>query len=220
MKFKVGDKVKHKDFGFGKIVYINEKLEELGENRYAVQFETFNKNLHDLGICGAPEVKMGHGWWCEEGDLELDAQQSRNLIPQIAKMLGVEIGEEFMLINPSDKNDTHECKFRSTENCLEYKGGIYNYDWKEDKIALISLIKGTLIVQKLPQTPKLTEAERVILEELFKKYTKIIRIETTELWVYNNSKDWKGLAALSHLFQFIGEYRKEYDIEELLRGEK
>ena len=33
MKFKVGDKIKNKEYGLGKIVYINEKLEELGEYR-------------------------------------------------------------------------------------------------------------------------------------------------------------------------------------------
>lgn len=39
MKFKVGDKVKHKDFGLGKIIYIDEEMTAMP---YAVQFKIFN----------------------------------------------------------------------------------------------------------------------------------------------------------------------------------
>ncbi|HHX68770.1 MAG TPA: hypothetical protein GX708_12050, partial [Gallicola sp.] len=94
MKFKVGDKVKHNKYGFGKIISF-----DVYYNRYAVEFETFNEDLHNLGIDGAPKVKDGHGWWCEECDLELVEEAPKNLIPQIAKMLGVEIGEEFKISN-------------------------------------------------------------------------------------------------------------------------
>jgi hypothetical protein len=51
MKFKVGDKVKHKNFGVGEIVYIDEGVTAMP---YTVQFKIFDE------------------MWCKECDLELD----------------------------------------------------------------------------------------------------------------------------------------------------
>lgn len=140
---------------------------------------------------------------------------NKNHMPEVAKILGVEIGEEFEVF---DWEHLNLGKFYLSEKGLFMNKERENQNMDNPNI-LNSILTEEYTINRLPKPPKLTEAERVILEELFKKYTKIIRIETTELWVYNHSKDWKELAALSHLFQFIGEYRKEYDIEELLKGE-
>ena len=224
MKFKIGDKVKHKEFGFGKIVYINEELEELGENRYAVRFETFNKNLHDLGIWGAPEVKMGHGMWCKECDLELVEEGPQNLIPQIAKMLGVEIGEEFYL-RKNFENDTNMRIYKFVEDGLKLDTG---YGWKHS-VLLNDLLVGKYTIQKLPKKPILTEDEKVILRNL-SKYKWIARDNSGALYIYASKpkKDgdrWAGFGIdnfylFKHLFQFIKwEDEEAYNIEELLKGE-
>ena len=223
MKFKVGDKVKHKEYGFGKIVNINEQ-EEM-EYPYAVQFEIFNEGLHGLGMFGAPKVKNGHGWWCKEGDLELGKQQSHNLIPQIAKMLGVEIGEEFGIGGGI------------------YKFNEYDFVWvnsgKEDlaRNVFYSLLKNEYTIQKLPQKPKLTEAEKIILENLPKQCKYIARDYYGALYIYENkpikkSDNWIRVSSdysfnnfnmfrldmFHHLFQFIKwEDEEAYNIEELLK---
>lgn len=66
MKFKIGDNVKHKEYGIGKVVFIDFTC-----ITYAVKFENFNERLHDLGLFGAPKIKKGHGLWCIEDELEL-----------------------------------------------------------------------------------------------------------------------------------------------------
>ena len=224
MKFKVGDKVKHKEFGIGKIVYINETLEELRENRYAIRFETFNKNLHDLGIWGAPEVKMGHGMWCKECDLELVEEGPPNLIPQIAKMLGVEIGEEFKISNKPDV-------YKFTKDRLIRINSYGTYDACNTFFELINRQEEII---KLPQKPKLTEDEKTILRNLPKKYKWIAREYDGELYVYENKpvkmryewnrgvagSSYNNLSLFQHLFQFIKwEDEEPYNIEELLKGE-
>jgi hypothetical protein len=216
MKFKVGDKIKHKEFGIGEIVHINEEI----ICPYAVQFETFNKNLHDLGKFGAPKVKNGHGFWCEECDLELDKQQPQNLIPQIAKMLGVEIGEEFKISNRRDV-------YKFTEDGLI---GMNSFRTYIDFIAFFKLIIGKEKIIKLPQKPILTEDEKTILRNLPRKYKWIARDSSGALFVYGNKPEkgsnvWTGdclgyFNSFKHLFQFIKwEDKEPYNIEELLKGE-
>lgn len=76
---------------------------------------------------------------------------------------------------------------------------------------------------------KLSDAERVILENLDKKYEWIARDEDDDLFVYKNKPykgptDWRELedeqelSAFNHLFQFIKwEDEAPYNIEELLK---
>ena len=215
MKFKVGDKVKHKEFGVGEIVHIDE---EIGLT-YAVMFEIFNEILHDLGIYGAPKVKKGHGMWCKESDLELDNQQSHNLIPQVAKMLGVEIGERFSLK-----------EYPENYYILDVEIGLCEImgDGKHSRNFILGeIIVGKYTVQKLPQKPKLIEAERVILKNIPKKYKYIARDNSGLLYIYENKpkKDgnvWSNynyncFDLFQHLFQFIKwEDEEPYKIQELL----
>jgi hypothetical protein len=207
MKFKVGDKVKHKDFGLGKIIYIDEEMTAMP---YAVQFKIFNNEM-----------------WCEEGNLELYTQQSKNLIPEIAKMLGVEIGEEFML-----DQEENQYTYRFVENGVEY----YKDDeWRVDKLAFHSIVSGILKVKKLPPKPKpiLTEDEKAVLRNLPKQYKWIARDKHEDnLCVFLDKprkrqglglRQWVALNPsrfdlFSHLFQFIKwEDATPYNIEELLK---
>ena len=221
MKFKVGDKVKHKEYGFGKIIYIDEEARVMP---YAVQFETFNEDLYDLGEFGAPKVKNGHGRWCEESDLELDKQQSHNLIPQIAKMLGVEIGEEFYIKGWS----SFKHKFENGTLMSRTNGNLYE---EAEYETWVYLIKGNYQdIVKLPKASLLTEDEKAILRNIPKQYKWIVRDNSGALYIYvdrpkkysdgrtNYSLDCSNL--FKHLFQFIKwEDEEPYSIEELLKGE-
>lgn len=59
MKYKVGDRVKDKEFGEGIVKGIE-------DNVYAVEFD---KNIHQHSCF--KKCKGGHGYWCTEGELEL-----------------------------------------------------------------------------------------------------------------------------------------------------
>ena len=81
---------------------------------------------------------------------------------------------------------------------------------------LNDLIEGKVDFEKLPQKPKLTEAERVILENLPKEYKWIVRTDSFNvLLIYTNKPerfthywfkscgDISTLEPFKHLFQFI-----------------
>lgn len=60
MKYKVGEIVKHKKFGKGKIIFIE------NSNDIGVEFEKEDDGLHDCGGKG----QEFHCWWCCEEDLK------------------------------------------------------------------------------------------------------------------------------------------------------
>jgi len=72
VKFKVGDKVKHKDFGVGEIIGFDGC-----EDRYAVEFKNeHNGSMHNFsntymraGLSNPIDRKAGR--WCLEGEIEL-----------------------------------------------------------------------------------------------------------------------------------------------------
>lgn len=74
---------------------------------------------------------------------------AKNLIPQIAQMLGVEIGEEFKV-----KGDD-ETTYIFTDDGLKltYDGGIGIVEISSD-VAFAALVKGTDEIVKLPWKPK------------------------------------------------------------------
>ena len=74
---------------------------------------------------------------------------SKNLIPEIAKLLGVEIGEEFKIDYITCDSDT---RHRFTETDLE----LYRIDsWEtENDTTLYRLLKGDFEIIKLPWKPK------------------------------------------------------------------
>lgn len=79
---------------------------------------------------------------------------SKNLIPQIAEMLGVELGEEFKIKGSPDWVLFHfeECglKARSTNEKVDLSGGV-------DGTLFERLLGGYLEVVKLPWKPKVDE---------------------------------------------------------------
>ena len=114
------------------------------------------------------------------------------------------------------------------------KNEVGRTSWSEEWYMLGKLLNGFHEIQKLPPKPKLTEAERVILENLPKEYKWIARDEDNKIWVFELKPDkecdyWTFKKASSmfdrivffeHLFQFIKwEDKEPYNIEELLKGE-
>lgn len=200
MKYKAGDMVKvikvDELWGYEAREMLNGvfEIKSVGYDNY----EVYTKDKNDF-------------WYFKEEHLELVQRQPRNLIQLIAKELGVEIGERF---NVESKDGIYNAEFSFTNNDLIFHQG----NMLSPKKVLHSILTedGIYTIQKLPPKPTLTETERTILQELYKKYTKITRIENTDLWVFNHEKDWKELCALSHLFQFIKPDREPYNIAELL----
>lgn len=74
---------------------------------------------------------------------------AKNLIPEIAKMLGVEIGEEFKV--KGDDETTYS--FTDDGLKLTYNGGIGIVEISSD-VAFASLVNGTDEIVKLPWKPK------------------------------------------------------------------
>lgn len=75
----------------------------------------------------------------------------KNLIPEIARMLGVEIGEEFK-IKYSDYEDTSRFTHRFAPDRLycRYTGDGHSDAWVENSAALLRLVEGRGEVVKLP----------------------------------------------------------------------
>lgn len=75
---------------------------------------------------------------------------SKNLISKIAHLLGVEIGEEFKILD----NDT---KYKFSNTCLAYYCDTDKY-WKNTNgLTLYSLLQGNYKIVKQPWKPKLNE---------------------------------------------------------------
>jgi hypothetical protein len=71
MKFKVGDKVKHKEFGIGEIIGF-----DYWDNQYAVVFENEHKGMYNFsltyreaGLDKPLDRKVGR--WCYDNVIEL-----------------------------------------------------------------------------------------------------------------------------------------------------
>lgn len=78
---------------------------------------------------------------------------SKNLIPQIAEMLGVALGEEFKV-----KGDDYELTYIFTDDGLKitYAGGI-EISQVSTNSAFVALVMGEDEIVKLPWKPKLNE---------------------------------------------------------------
>lgn len=73
---------------------------------------------------------------------------AKNLIPEIARMLGVEIGEEFKV----DKYD--EMTFKFAENMLVARADFKGAKWGITYVVLSELLGGNVEIIKLPWNPK------------------------------------------------------------------
>ena len=73
---------------------------------------------------------------------------AKNLIPEIAKMLGVELNEEFKV----DKYD--ELTFKFAENMLMVRADFKGAKWGITYVVLSELLGGDVEIIKLPWKPK------------------------------------------------------------------
>lgn len=211
MKYKVGDKVRvREDLEVGKVygLYLYKEMAELK-----------GKVVEIEDLCqGDYSIKESIYYWAEEMFSGL-AEEPRNLMPLIARELGVEMGEEFNIVegfyNP----------YRFSETDLLDRDG---------SIALNSLrrlLNGEFNIEKLPKKPRLTKDERVVLRNIPEKYKYIARDNSGELYIYKGKpykerEEWYSLFRFNELnlfqdlFQFIKwEDEEPYNIEELLKGE-
>lgn len=76
---------------------------------------------------------------------------AKNLIPQIAKMLGVELGEKFKV----DKYDKMTFKF--AENMLVARADFKGAKWGITYVVLSELLGGNVEIIKLPWKPEMYE---------------------------------------------------------------
>lgn len=75
---------------------------------------------------------------------------SKNLIPQIAQMLGVELGEKFKI---KGENELMTYSFNSDGLQVTYGDGI-EIPYISTNLALVALVNGTDEIVKLPWKPK------------------------------------------------------------------
>lgn len=76
---------------------------------------------------------------------------AKNLIPEIAKMLGVELNEEFKV----DKYD--ELTFKFAENMLMVRADFKGAKWGITYVVLSELLGGDVEIIKLPWNPEMYE---------------------------------------------------------------
>ena len=75
---------------------------------------------------------------------------SKNLIPEIAKMLGVEIGEEFKV----DRYEYNGLTFKFAENMLMSRSDLKGAEWGITYVILSELLGGDAEIVKIPWKPK------------------------------------------------------------------
>lgn len=124
---------------------------------------------------------------------------SKNLIPQIAQMLGVELGEEFKVKG----YDELTYKFASDGLKLTYDNDIEISDLTA-KVAFVALLNGTDEIIKLPWKPK--------QDETF--YTFGIHATETK-WVVVSVKWWDNVKNLA-LYKIGWIYRTQAEAEAAL----
>lgn len=76
---------------------------------------------------------------------------SKNLIPEIAKMLGLELGKEFKIDTSGDDI------FQITESGVWMRKGIDKEEWVEKPFEFVMLCNGDAEIIKLPWKPKAGE---------------------------------------------------------------
>ena len=79
---------------------------------------------------------------------------AKNLIPQIAKMLGVEIGEEFKV----DRYEYDGLTFKFAENMLMSRSDLNGAEWGITYVILSALLGGDAEIVKIPWKPKKGDA--------------------------------------------------------------
>ena len=79
---------------------------------------------------------------------------AKNLIPEIAHMLGVEIGEEFKV----DRYEHNGLTFKFAENMLMSRSDLKEAEWGITYVILSALLGGDVEIVKIPWKPKKGDA--------------------------------------------------------------
>ena len=105
----------------------------------------------------------------------------KNYMPEVAKILGVEIGEEFEIIINEMKMLTHG-PYKITDNA------IVDYVGCKTKSLLYGLLTGEYTLQKRPWRPKVGDAFFYVLTngEIQKYFFEIDNIHTLMLFSFDN----------------------------------
>lgn len=141
-----------------------------------------------------------------------------NYIPQVAKMLGVEIGEEFKIKQVNGDRKTVKYRFREVCNEVQYErqDGLYSGNWTMCSAKELGLlVLGRHKIEKLPFfEPKMGE-----------KYFTVSWIYDDEPWI--SSQIWYGdptdciMKAIGNVFCTRAEAEAhKYEIYEKLKGKK
>jgi len=137
-----------------------------------------------------------------------------NLIPKIAELLGVEIGEEFDLCNGMDSNIRMGCVYKFSNDCLMCA----DEDDKDcfgvasDK-TLRCMLNGSLKIIKLPFEPKVGESYYKVIVRFDKL---LVASEEWTNWLADYADKYCG-----NCFRTEAEAEKhKYEIYEKLTGKK
>ena len=210
MQYKIGDKVRvREDLEVGK--FYNKCCFNSLMSKQSGKVVTIKDVYEDVDgyYYYIKELDYDYIWTAE---MFSGLAEPRNLIPLIAKELGVEIGERFKV--DFEKKDRHYwAEFTFLNDGLFFHQG----NCLDTKEVLFDLITGVYEIQKLPKKPKLTEDEKAILRNLPEKYKYIARAKYG-LSIYGDiGSVFEYLNMFNQLFQFIKQEDKEpYNIEELL----
>lgn len=139
-----------------------------------------------------------------------------NYMEQVAKLLGVELDEEFKIDGYSDN-----FRFRLTEKCIEISS---HGEWGVKKSVLCNLLSGDLKLIKIPKSI-LTQEEKEYLSYVIKPFRD--RVEYVCKYAHiDNKHEWIEIVFTNIFmcFPFFEkgtmykgmEVNKEYTLEELL----
>lgn len=114
---------------------------------------------------------------------------SKNCMPEVAKMLGLEIGEEFNVFDEDGKKFAYG-PYKITDNA------IIDYDGDENSNLFYRLLTGKYTLQKRPWRPKVGDAFFYVLTngEIQKYVFEIDNIHTLMLFSFGNCFPTKAAA--------------------------
>ena len=120
-----------------------------GENRHVVCI------FHSY-IIAEPEKEAKTCEWYKHDDYSFGEEKTMNMIPKIAEMLGVEIGEEFEVLPENAGPGYKSSRYRFSESRLEYSNYIHypsETGWSPTD-TITGLLNGKISIVKLPFEPK------------------------------------------------------------------
>lgn len=127
---------------------------------------------------------------------------AKNLIPKIAKLLGVEIGEEFKV--DRYEYDGLTCKF--AENMLMSRSDLKGAEWGITYVILSELLAGDAEIVKIPWKPKKGDAYFTFV---------LMVVLMGDKWVVRSSR-WGGLPNEYALLDKGWVYRTEAEAQDAL----